>query len=332
MRAIVVEPGPQFSVLDVHRGICKGLAANGVDVKAFNLGDRLNFYCAAEIDGKRLEYEAACRMASQGIRSAAFDFAPSVVVIVSSFFLPPDVFVSLRNRGVHVVLWLTESPYEDERQIPMARFADTVIVNDPQNLDQFRAENPRTFYVPHSYDPDVHHDRGRSDTYGFSFVGTGYQSRIEFFEKVDWPVVPTFAGNWQQVADDSPLLPYLLHERGQCVDNAEAADIYRASACSANLYRKEAMADDLVDGWAMGPREVELAATATFYAREARGEGDELFPMLPKITTPAELADVVWWANMNPVKREDAARAARAAVSDRTFQKHAADVLRLIGA
>lgn len=335
MKALIVEPGPDFSVKDVHSGLVSGLRANGVEAVSYNLADRLNFYCNVELskDGeyrKALEYEAACYMAAQGIRAAAFDWAPDVVVIVSSFFIPPETFTKLRLRGVHVVLWCTESPYEDVRQVRMAPYADTVILNDPTNIDEFRKANPRTFYIPHAYDPAVHHANGRSDQYPFSFVGTGYESRISFFEKVDWPATPTLFGNWQQVTDDSPLLPYLAHERGQCVDNSDAADVYRSSVTSANLYRKEAMADDLVDGWAMGPREVELAACGTWFAREPRGEGDELFPMLPTFTEPGELADQLRWAFDHPDARHAAAQAARAAVVDRTFDNNAKQFLNLL--
>lgn len=332
MRVLVVEPGPGYSVADVHRGIVRGLGENGVDVKSFNLSERLNFYAGAEINGRQaFEYEAACRMAAQGIRAACWDWRPDVVVIVSSFFIPPETYISLR-AGTQVVLWCTESPYEDERQLPMSRYADVCIVNDPQNLDEFRRHNPRSFYIPHSYDPQIHHANDRTDEHPFVFVGTGYESRIEFLEKAELPAGSVLAGNWQKVADDSPLAPLLMHERGECVDNDDAAALYRQSVCSFNLYRKEAMQPELVDGWAMGPREVELAATATFFAREPRGEGDELFPHLPKVTEPGELADVIRWANANPHARRIAAARARAAIADRTFQKHTADVLRLLGA
>lgn len=337
MRALVIEPGPDFSVKDVHAGIVSGLQANGVHVVPFNLADRLNFYCNVElcIDGeyrRALEYEAACQMAAQGIRAEAFGYRPDVVIVVSSFFIPPDTFTLLRLNGIKVVLWCTESPYEDPRQIRMAAYADVVILNDPTNLDEFRKQNPRTYYLPHAYQPAVHHAEGRVDTIPFSFVGTGYQSRIDFFEKVNWPADPELYGNWQQVTDDSPLLPFLMHERGQCVDNDDAAKIYRQSATSANLYRKEAMDADCVDGWAMGPREVELAACGTWFAREPRGESDELFPMLPTFTEPAELGDLIRWALSNPDLRVKAAAQARAAIADRTFERNAARFLSLLGA
>lgn len=333
MRTLVVEPGPNFSVADVHRGIVGGLAANGVTTRSFNLGDRLSFYTQAEINGARaFEYEEACRLACQSIRAAAWDWGPDVVIVVSSFFVPPEVFVSLRNRGVHVVLWATESPYEDDRQIRQAPYVDTVVLNDPINIDEYRQQNPRTFYVPHGYDPAIHHAEGRTDEHPFCFVGTGYPSRIEFLEKADLPDGSVLAGNWQQVKDDSPLLPFLAHDRGVCIDNAETAALYRASQTTFNLYRREAMSPTLVEGWAMGPREVEAAACGVFMVRDSRPEGDALFPMLPVVSTPHELGDALRWAAANPDARKDAADKARAAIADRTFGNNVASFLRLIGA
>jgi hypothetical protein len=345
VRALVIEPGPAFSVDDVRRGICLGLQTHGVDVASFNLGDRVALYTEAKLERQgelrnAFEYEAACALACNGVKAAAWDFfGPygGVVIIVSSFFVPPELYDNLRKRGVHIVLWLTESPYEDERQIPMAGYADTVITNDPTNLDRFRAVNTNTHYIPHGYLPQIHHAKSRTGEIPFSFVGTGYPSRIEFFEKMDWPVTPTLAGNWQSVTDDSPLLPFLLHERGECMDNDDAAHLYRASVCSANLYRKETQeaelltASQLSEGWAMGPREVELAACGTFFAREPRAEGDRLFPMLPTFTEPSELADIIRWAHAHPDERFTAAQQARAAIADRTFDNHAQKLLELIG-
>lgn len=336
----MIEPGPSFSVDDVRRGIVNGLTANGVTVASFNLGDRVDFYTRAQIENAgelrhAFDYEAACTLACNGVKAEAWNFFGQyggVVIIVSSFFIPAALYMNLRERGVHVVLWLTECPYEDERQVPMASHADTVIVNDPTHLDVFRRRNPRTFYIPHAYDPAVHHSLDRTDVHDFSFVGTGFRSRIEFFEKVDWPCVPVLGGNWPELDEDSPLTPFLLRHRLSPMDNTETAGLYRQSKTSANLYRKEAMTPDDVDGWAMGPREVELAATKTWFAREPRGEGDDLFPMLPTFTEPGELADQLRWALEHPDLRETAARAAQAAIADRTFDNHAAQLLKLIDA
>lgn len=336
LKFFVVEPGPSFSVDDVRRGLVSGLKEHGHQVASFNLGDRVDFFTTAHLSRNgemrpAFDFEAGCVMACQGIKSACWDFLPDVVVIVSSFFVPPEIYENLRERKRHVVLWLTEAPYEDERQIPMARYADTVIVNDPTNLDEYRKQNPRTYYLPHCYDPAVHHSDGRKDVHDFTFVGTGFDSRVEFFEKVNWPCSPLFAGNWQRLGDASPLVPHVM-DRRYCLENSDTANLYRTSKTSANLYRKEAMSPDLVDGWAMGPREVELAACGTWFARESRPEGDDLFPMLPTFTEPAEFADQLRWALEHPDERETAARAAQAAIADRTFKNNTSKLLQLIGA
>ena len=43
MRVLAVEPGPQFSVADVHRGWVKGLREIGCEVVSLNFSDRLGF-------------------------------------------------------------------------------------------------------------------------------------------------------------------------------------------------------------------------------------------------------------------------------------------------
>ena len=221
MKVLVVHPGISFSVGDVHRGLVKGLQGAGCEVGVLNLDDRLEFYARAEIRGedgvykKAFSEEAAMSMAAKGMEAALYEWWPDIVVIVSGFFIPPAMWGLLSKRPHHVVYWCTESPYEDDRQGRAARYADTVILNDPTNLDQFRADiNERTFYLPHSYDPDLHHP-GSGPRDGFVFVGTGFPSRIEWLEQVDWSGIPvTLAGNWNMVADGSPLEPFLLHQRG----------------------------------------------------------------------------------------------------------------------
>jgi spore maturation protein CgeB len=336
-RAIVVHPGPHFSVADVHNGVVKGLRNNGVEVMDFNLDRRLDFYVNAQIEQngevrKAFEYEAACTMAAMGLEAACYRFWPDVVIVMSGFFLPPEVYKVIRARRQHLVLWCTESPYEDDRQLDQAHAVDTVILNDPTNIDRFRERNPRTWYLPHSYDPDLHYPGSGSDEWrcDFGFVGTGYPSRVKFFEQVDWTGVNAlFAGNWMNVPDDSPLQKHLVHARGECIDNRDTAELYRSCKVSANLYRKEAEADDLVDGWAMGPREVELAACRTFFLREPRFESDALLWMYPTFDGPDDLGDQVrWWVD-HPNQRDEATRKAAAAVADRTFNATTAELLRL---
>jgi hypothetical protein len=339
MKILVVHPGVDFSVADVHRGLLKGLRTTGHEVAEFNLSDRLEFYSRAHVeqdDGsfrRHFSDEAAAEMAARGMEVVLYEYWPDVVIIVSGFFMPPALWGVLARRPHHVVYFCTESPYEDDRQGRPARYADTVVLNDPTNLDAFRSNiNERTFYLPHSYDPDIHHP-GVSMTApcDFSFVGTGFPSRIDWLEQVDWTGIDAqLAGNWTAVEDDSPLIPLLTHDRGICIDNVYTADLYRASKVSLNLYRKEHSDGAHAEGWAMGPREVELAACETFFFRERRAEGDALFPMLPIVADPYTFGTQLRWWLTHDDERRTAAQAARLAVADRTFTNTALRLLDLV--
>jgi spore maturation protein CgeB len=341
VKVLVVHPGAHFSVADVYNGLVKGLRANGCEVGVLNLNDRLEFYTRAyvDLDGrmvKAFNNQAAVEMAAKGIEIVCYEWWPDIIVVVSGFYVPPLIWGVLARRPHHVVYWATESPYEDDRQSMPARYVDTVILNDPANLDRFRAElNPNTHYLPHSYDPDVHHPGSvvpnlSSD---FAFVGTGFPSRIEFFEQVDWTGLDAvFGGNWHLLEPGSPLMPMLLHEQQACLDNPDTADVYRSTKASVNLYRKEHSEQANADGWAIGPREVELAACGTFFLREPRGEGNELFPRHPTFTDAAEFSDKLRWWLTHPKPRETACVAAQAAIADRTFTDTTARLLRIVEA
>lgn len=339
MRALLVEPGPYYSVQDVYVGWLEGLRDNGVELATYNLGSRLAFYDLAllEVDGetkRAFPRDEAIGLAVNGLFSSCYQWWPEVIVIVSGIFLHPRHLEILRSRGHKVVILHTESPYEDDRQLVLAEQADLNLINDPTNIERFRAVAP-THYMPHAYRPAVHHPRPlpddpkfRSD---FCFIGTGYPSRVEWFDRVDWTGLDvTFGGTWQMTAEDSPLRKFLAHDIDEALDNEQAVDYYAGTKVSANLYRRESQRPELSTGWACGPREVELAACGTFYLRDPRPESDELLPMLPAITTPEEFGDQVrWWAAHDDA-REEAARQARAAVADRTFSNNAARMLRLI--
>jgi spore maturation protein CgeB len=115
-----------------------------------------------------------------------------------------------------------------------------------------------------------------------------------------------------------------------CVDNDQTAGIYRQSRCGINFYRREAEDAHAGEGWAVGPREVELAACGTWFTRDPRPESDELFPMLPAFTGPAEASEQIRWALAHPGAREKAAALAREAITDRTFTSHARRLLAIL--
>lgn len=332
MRVLLVRPGPAFSVQDVATGWRDGLTEIGVDVADFNLDDRLDFYATAHVPTEgggfrhAFAYKDAARRASATVKEACYDFWPDVVLIVSGFFFDPEVIQNVRAHGHKVVQLFTESPYEDDNQIRQSERVDLALINDPTNLDKFREHNPETYYLPHAYDPKKHHP-GPADpdkACDFAFVGTGFPSRIEFLESIGWDGIDVkLGGNWAQLDDDSPLAPFVAHRRDWCISNNEAADLYRSCKASLNMYRREANGKGLEHGWSMGPREVELAACETFFLRDPRPEGDDLFPMLPTFTRPEEVRELLDWWLSHDTAREDAARRARAAIEQHTFRSRA---------
>lgn len=304
----------------------------------YNLQDRLTFFDNAYLQVKEnqfrkaLDAERAIMHATDGLYSDLYRFRPQVLLAVSAFLLPTKLFDLARLSGTRVVILMTEQPYETERELDVAQHADLVLLNDPVNIDRFR-EVTRAEYVPHAFRPHLHKP-GPVDPEAaseFCFVGTGFESRIRFFEAMDLAGIDVaLGGNWMQLGEDSPLRKYLAHDIDACCDNAQAVRLYRSSKASLNLYRRETEDNGSAVGWACGPREIELAATGCFFLRDPRPEGDEMFPMLPTFAGPEDAGEILRWWLAHDGLREEAARQARAAVADRTFVNNAAALMRLL--
>jgi len=334
MRIMIVRPGPSFSVQDVAFGWRDGLRELGVTVADVNFDDRLDFYTSAHIDKSAGDGEfvkcfatnEAIRMANTSVLASVYQFWPDIVMVISAHFVRAETLALMRARGHHVVVVCTESPYEDDRQLELCEFANTILLNDPVNLDQFRNRNPDAHYVPHAYRPDLHYPGNgkpalKSD---FAFVGTGFPSRVEFFESIDFEGLDVILGGaWVSLDEHSPLVRLIAHRRDFCMDNTETADVYRSTKSSLNIYRREARPDASSDGVAVGPREVELAACGTFFLRDPRPEGDEVFKMLPTFHEPGEVRPLLDWWLAHDDERQDVARRARAAIATRTFRNNA---------
>lgn len=352
MRWLVIHPGPSWSVADVFNGWVEALDGLGEKVFAYDLDNRLQFFTAALFETGNTDAngyaelrractnEQAIAMAAENIGSVVMNCRPHVVLGISAFFTPPPILQAIRAAGVKVVLLHTEAPYQDDEQLVRAAHADLNLVNDPVSISRYR-EHGAAEYMPHAFRPQVHHPGAvRADLKSdLCFVGTGFPSRQRFFEAMNLDGLDVLlGGGWPGLPEGSPLRKYLLDpeqrdlsvENMRCLDNEDTAEIYRSAKTSLNLYRREG--EDTWDGqaWAVGPREVELAACGLWFARDPRGESGELFPMLPSFTDPAEAAELIRWAVAHDQEREKAAAAARAAVADRTFEANAKRLLKLL--
>jgi spore maturation protein CgeB len=339
-----------FSVADVFRGWERALRDLGNTVKTYNTNDRLSFYAGAMLPDysfpedtlggrplkKAMTSEQAMQAAMQGLSHELYTFAPHVVMFVSAFYTAATTLQVIRAHGTKVVILHTESPYQDDEQLIRAQHATVNLINDPANLEDYKALCPKSYYMPHAYDPTVHYPRNVLDPVvaDFSFIGTMFKSRKEFFESLfehldPWErhayrIALGGAGFDNEFMDGSPLLKYLGHPRGECVDNSETANSYRSSRSGINFYRRESEGEHSGEGWACGPREIEMAACGLPFIRDPRPESDELFGnILPSFDGPADAAEKLRWLLAEENRRVRLGARALMAIEDRTFENNA---------
>lgn len=343
-KILLIHPGPDFSVADVHRGWLKALRKLGHEVMSYNTNDRLAFYgqilfpdltknpcdkCGQLGTRKAVEDPLAiAQLATAGVLEACFEFDPDIVFFVSAFFQNMTTLSLLRKRGIKVVMLHTESPYQDEEQMARGTLSNLNIINDPTNIERWAEKGP-VAYLPHSYDPDVHYPPAqRQYDSDFTFVGTAFYSRGEFFTAMNFDGIRvSLGGNGWDSLDPKfrKLYDYLGHRPDQCVDNDETARIYRLSKTGINFYRREGEGKEAHAGYSMGPREIEMAACGLFFVRDPRPESDETFPMLPAFSSPQEAEEELrWWIAHDP-EREERADLAQSAIADWTFDNRAVD-------
>jgi len=219
-----------------------------------------------------------------------------------------------------------------------AQLSDLVFLNDPTNLDTFR-EVTKAQYMPHAYRPALHHPLDgppdpelRSD---LCFIGTAFKSRVKFFELMDLDGIDVLLGGskWGELDPSSPVARCVGSGLGEpdCVDNVQGTRLYQHAKTGINLYRRETSVTEGWDGqgYSCGPREIEMAACGLPFLRDHRPESDELFPMLPAFGDPHDASDKLRWWLVHDAEREEAARQARSAIADRTFEANAKRFLTL---
>ena len=337
----------------MYRGWIKAMRKLGHQIMTYNTNERLTFYARAVFqDGgtppcehgfgpvrKALpDPEMIAQMATKGLFETCYMFWPDVIFFISAFYQTGYALNLLRTRGHKIVMLHTESPYQDEEQMVRGSFANLNLLNDPTNFEKWKELGP-VAYVPHSYDSDVHFPVIPRD-YGidFSFVGTSFLSRLKFFDAMNFDGIDTVLGGnaWDTVPPEyQHLWRYLGHRPTDCVDNTEAARIYRQTRVGINLYRQEGEEKQKGKGWSMGPREIEMAACGLFFLRDPRPESDEVFgDILPAFSDPGDAEEKLRWWLKNDKHREALADKAMEAVQDRTFDaqcKFVSEIMEKVG-
>jgi spore maturation protein CgeB len=333
----------------VYRGWYKALKKQGHKVMPYNTNERLTFFGRAVFQDSEVppcehgrqpvrkalpDSEMVAQMATAGLTEACYIFEPDIVFFISAFYQAMSALRVIRRHGTKIVMLHTESPYQDSEQMKRGHLANLNLLNDPANLEKWGSLGVPAAYIPHSYDPDTHYPSlPRKYGIDFSFIGTAFWSRCEFFSKMDLDGIDTvFGGNGWDAIDPKfhGLYKYLGHKPDECVDNDEVARTYRMTKAGINFYRREGEEEHKGEGWAMGPREVEMAASGLFFLRDPRPESDVTFPMLPAFSGAEDAGQKLRWWLKHDKEREAAADKALETIQGWTFDNRARDAAQLM--
>jgi spore maturation protein CgeB len=333
-----------MSTYDVARGYEVALRALGQDVQAFNYHGSLAFYQMA-LDYWREDHprfwpdtNAHLVLASERVIFDVLDFVPDVVLIVCGMSLHRRAYELIHRLNVPMVLLLTESPYEDQDQAVIMHkgHVSAAFTNDLRSVETLREmSGVHTVYLPHAYDPEVHHpgtvgSQWHSDVF---FHGTMFPERQELFSGldregvvIDGPDPSIKAQDWDEVDEMmEKILP-----------NAELAQYYRGTSIALNYHRRVIGVNDeglqyIGNGaaYSIGPRAYEIAACGAFQLCDAtRPELGEVFgDSVATFTDRDDLVDKIEYYLRHPDERARMAQEALERVQDCTFEARAREII-----
>src|SRR5262245_25289926 len=166
-------------------------------------------------------------MASAHITQHILTAWPDLVIVVSGHNYHLDDVRSLRRIGFDVAIVLTETPYFGELEFILAQTYSAAFTNERKGLEAFQAVQPRSWYLPHAYNPEVHTQDGppgeACDTF---FVGSWFPERVRLLSALEAAGVQLVRKGHDTKEDGSQVLP-----------NAVAASYYRSARISLNIHR-----------------------------------------------------------------------------------------------
>lgn len=331
MKLLYMGPGASWSTADVSDGLRDGLTYHGVEIIDYALDTRIArshswlYYNWRQSkkrnpDIPKLSHHDVFLQAGRDAFWIAWWLRTfhglDGVFIVSGMFLHPDVVHVMKASGLPVFILFTESPYDVEQELELAKVVDGCWTNERYSLELFQSVNKNSGYLPHAWHAERHRpgplpDDTEYPAHDVVFVGSGFQERIDFFNAIDWTGIDLgLYGSWDAIGSRHPLRRYV---RGKNISNLAAAALYRRAKIGLNLYRTSKglarNAPKITHAESLNPRAYELAACGAFHLSAYRDEVKEIFgDWVPTFTTAAEAEALIhqWLADPN-------GRAARAA-------------------
>lgn len=316
MRILFVWPSADFSVSDVARGYRAAFIRQGHEIRDYELARRILYHRRAVGEAFREDPRAVSKQACETILVEAIYHRADLVVIVAGLYFHPVGLQLLRWGGFRTAAFFTESPYEDENQVEWCAHDPEMTVFTHEEMSAVRYG---WRYLPHAFDPAIHHPRQPSpaEACDVLMIGTGWPERQQFLEAVDWMGIRlVIRGLWSGISPASPLYPFY---REGCIDNAQVPALYASAAICLNFHRAHP------DAVSLNPRAYELAACGAFQVSDWRRDVDRVFGgAVPTFETPQQLEQQIRRYLAQPAERQRLAAEARARVSRDTFDERAA--------
>lgn len=319
LRMLLIHPGADVSTVDVFNGVNYGLKAVGVEVIPYRLDDRIDMahkwlhimwrqknkvrkVHGADLLPKPTMVDTMYQ-AGIGALEMAHRHQVDVVFVVTAMLLHPDVIALMKRTGLRVVVLFTETPYDLESEVRVAKMVDGCWTTERSCVPAFTAVNPSSGYLRHAWHPEKHGINLPVATepvpsHDVVFVGTGFSERVEWFNAIDWTGIDLgLYGVWNQRRMSAQVRGCL---RARPLDNAYAAALYQRAKIGLNLYRTftgwggKRSGRKPVDGESLSPRAYELAACGVFHLSAYRAEVPEVFgDLVPTFRTPQEAETLI---------------------------------------
>lgn len=335
MRIAVVRPGHAMSTLFVCEGMENGLKELGVDV-AETKTERLismqtlivkqfwELYSKLGEDPNKIAVHAGLENVLSRLLYLDYD----LLFVVNGRLISPQIMNGFDKLPGPRVIWLTESPYEDEHQAWLADHFDFAFVNDRVSLETIGKITPSA-YLPHSYDPETFLYVEREHERDVFFCYTAFNNRVPVVDALSSSGLNVLLPKAGTFTDDDGVtgVRYVPPER--------MALMYNTSKINLNVHRTEKLygtGQTITEAYSLGPRAYEIAACGAFQLCDnTRPELAEVFgDTVATYDDPKDVVDVCrYW--LDPARdgtRRDMGFASRERVAECTYTHRAAQVMK----
>lgn len=340
MRINIVYDLAPYASLEIGHGIEQGLRTLGHDVTITP-----TYGYAASIAGaytkeqlKVPEVMAPLRaITNLTVLGSVVNSSPEVVLVISGIGIAEVVVDKIRQvTGAKCVLYMTESPYLDDRLLELVDYYDMVLCNERSTMEKFQARHDNVIYFPHAFNPEVHYPRevkGRDDIPDVFMAGAGFSERIEILTAVNWKDLDVALwGRWDD-AKGTNLEKYIC---GALLPNTDVAAYYSNAHININIHRSsqawtEGVESQHITGAdSIGPRVYQVLACGGFLLTDHRGELTDLFESgkdLVIFDGPDDLEQKVHYFIEHPEERQRIAAQGMVAVQKYSFAQRCEDIL-----